>query len=133
MSAVVCDTHALLWYLLEPAMLSAPAAGAFRTATSGGDAIIVPSISLVEVTYLVERRRVPPHAPKLIREGLSDPTSSFDLAPLTFAVANAVEQISRDLVPDMPDRIIAATALALGLPLVTRDARIRSTAIPTIW
>ena len=37
------------------------------------------------------------------------------------------------VVPEMPDWIIAATALALGLPLVTRDLRIRSTSVPTIW
>lgn len=28
-------------------------------------------------------------------------------------------------VPDMPDRIVAATALKLGLPLLTRDRKIR--------
>ena len=39
----------------------------------------------------------------------------------------------RDVVPDMPDRIIAATAVHLGLPLITRDERIRSAGIKTIW
>ncbi len=33
----------------------------------------------------------------------------------------------------MPDRIIAATALHLGLPLVTRDHRIRASSVTTIW
>ena len=34
----------------------------------------------------------------------------------------------------MPDRIIAATALSLGLPLVTADTEIRKlTNITTIW
>jgi predicted nucleic acid-binding protein len=33
----------------------------------------------------------------------------------------------------MPDRIIAATALALGLTLVTRDAAIRRLGIETVW
>jgi predicted nucleic acid-binding protein len=38
------------------------------------------------------------------------------------------------VVPDMPDRIIAATALSLSLPLVTRDAKIQAvTTIQTIW
>ena len=41
--------------------------------------------------------------------------------------------VSRDVVPDMPDGIIAATALHLGLPLVTRDQRIQSAGIKTIW
>jgi predicted nucleic acid-binding protein len=34
----------------------------------------------------------------------------------------------------MPDRIIAATAFYLGIPLVTRDLRIQAlTNIQTIW
>jgi predicted nucleic acid-binding protein len=33
----------------------------------------------------------------------------------------------------MPDRIIAATALNLGLPLVTRDRRLQAAGIQTIW
>jgi len=33
----------------------------------------------------------------------------------------------------MPDRIIAATALHLGLPLVTRDQRIAAAGIKTVW
>jgi len=40
--------------------------------------------------------------------------------------------LPRDLVPEMPDRIIAATALHLGLPLVTRDRRLQAAGIPTI-
>ena len=36
--------------------------------------------------------------------------------------------------PDMPDRIITATALAYHLPLVTRDSKIREAGIVrTIW
>ena len=37
--------------------------------------------------------------------------------PLDYNVASALRSIPRDIVPDMPDRIIAATALHLGLPL----------------
>jgi PIN domain nuclease of toxin-antitoxin system len=34
---------------------------------------------------------------------------------------------------DMPDRLIAATALHLDLPLVTRDRRLQGARIKTIW
>jgi len=37
------------------------------------------------------------------------------------------------MVPDLPDRIIAATALSHNLPLVTADHKIRASRIPTIW
>ena len=49
------------------------------------------------------------------------------------AVARAVSGVPRDTVPDMPDRIIAATAVHLDLPLVSRDGRIRMTGIEVIW
>lgn len=49
------------------------------------------------------------------------------------AVEGGARRIPRDLVPDMPDRIIAATAVALGLPLVTRGRRIRAAGLDTLW
>jgi predicted nucleic acid-binding protein len=48
-------------------------------------------------------------------------------------VADAVHEIPWSAVPEMPDRIIAATAVHLGIPLITRDERIQSAGINTIW
>ena len=36
-------------------------------------------------------------------------------------------------VPDMPDRIIAATALHLRVPIISRDGKIRASQFETIW
>ena len=46
---------------------------------------------------------------------------------------SSIQKVSRDIIPDMPDRIIAATALHLDLPLVTRDQKIQAAGITTIW
>ena len=43
---------------------------------------------------------------------------------LTTRVVEALATIPRDSVLDLPDRIIAATALHLGLPLISRDSKI---------
>jgi predicted nucleic acid-binding protein len=48
------------------------------------------------------------------------------VTPLDASVARAVQRISRVAVPDMPDRIIAATALHLNAELVTRDRRLQA-------
>ena len=53
--------------------------------------------------------------------------------PLDRHVAKAVRRVERTQIPDLPDRIIAATALHLGLPLISRDRRIELSDVDTIW
>ena len=93
----------------------------------------VSAISLVETVYLVERRRLPLTALERLRSALAGPSSGMLIAPVDAGVADALPNIPRDVVPDIPDRIIAATALHLGLPLVTRDRRLQAAGIQTIW
>jgi predicted nucleic acid-binding protein len=70
---------------------------------------------------------------RLLEGTLRDPSSGVSLAPLDLATASAVAKVPRDAVPELADRMIAATALHLNLPLVTRDARIQASGIRTIW
>lgn len=55
------------------------------------------------------------------------------LVPLNRLVAEALEFVQRTEVPDLPDRIVAATALALKVPLISRDRKIRASQVQTIW
>jgi predicted nucleic acid-binding protein len=98
-----------------------------------GDPVYLASIALVETQFLEERGRV--HTGTLARlvEELGDPDTAMTLAPLDEPVALMVGAIARETVPEMPDRIIAATALYLGVPLVTRDHKVRAADIETIW
>jgi len=68
-----------------------------------------------------------------LEAALKDPASGMLVTPVDAEVAQAVHKVARAVVPDMPDRIIAATALHLNLPLITRDARLQSAGIQTIW
>jgi predicted nucleic acid-binding protein len=45
----------------------------------------------------------------------------FALAPQGRIVASALRGVARADLPDLPDRVIAASAAALRLPLVTKD------------
>jgi PIN domain nuclease of toxin-antitoxin system len=130
---VVVDTHTAVWYLQRDERLSRRARAAIVDALAEGHVIHLPSISLVELVYLVEKGRIPTTASERVDLVVRDPESGFRLAPLTLEVAEATRRISREDVPDMPDRIIAATALALALPLVTRDGKIRTANLQTIW
>ena len=133
MSAVVADTHVAIWTLIAPDRLSAEALSALEDAVEAGDPIYVASVSVVEVVYLVEKGRLPEVVFERLIGELSRPDSGLVVVPLDLPVAQALRHIPRAVVPEMPDRIIAATALYLGLPLVTRDLRIRSADIMTIW
>ena len=44
-----------------------------------------------------------------------------------------MQQVSREDIPDMPDRIVAATAVYLGVPVISRDGKIRASNVQTIW
>lgn len=57
MSAVVGDTHSLLWYLNDSGKLSAAALAAFENAERSNLPIYVPAIVLIEIRYLVEKGR----------------------------------------------------------------------------
>jgi hypothetical protein len=41
--------------------------------------------------------------------------------------------IARAEVPDMPDRIVAATGVYFGVPVISRDRRIRAASVRTVW
>jgi predicted nucleic acid-binding protein len=42
-------------------------------------------------------------------------------------------EVARHELPDLPDRIIGATALFYNVPVLSRDGRIRASSIQTIW
>jgi PIN domain nuclease of toxin-antitoxin system len=132
MSALAVDTHTIVWYLAADSRLS-PKAASLDGATAEGEFIHVPSVCLVELTYLVEKGRLPPSARERLLAALDDPTTPRRLAPLDRSVADAPESVSRAEVPELPDRIVPATAVALGVPLVSRDGKIRASQVRTIW
>lgn len=133
MSAVVADTHALLWYLNNDPLLSTSARVAFENAESTGQPIYVPSIVIVEIRYLVEKGTITEAEYQTTITLLRDPATALTVVPLDTDSADALKQIVRADVPDMPDRIIAATANYLGLPLVTKDSKITASGITVTW
>jgi PIN domain nuclease of toxin-antitoxin system len=134
MTAIVADTHTIVWYVTEPEQLSKIATLTLDRAVNTGQHIYVSAISIVEICYLVERRRLPEVVLQRLLE-VSDVSDGVVVTiPLNRVIAETLRKIPRDTVPDMPDRIIAATALHLNLPLVTCDRKIQAlTEIETVW
>ncbi len=107
----VADTHTALWYLYDDPRLSLVVGDFIDAAAIAREDIAVSSISLVEVAYLVEKRRVPRTAYDDLAQALADPEQVFVEAPVSVAISDALRKVSRNEVPDMPDRILAATGL----------------------
>lgn len=133
MSIAVADTHAVIWYLANDARLSTNARKTFEDAARKGEQIAISVITLVEIVYLVEKGRIPAGRFTQLMTALDDPESLLVEVALTPAIARTLSRVDRDDVPDMPDRIIAATALHLNVPVISRDGKIKTSAITTIW
>ena len=130
---ILLDTHALLWLCLEPKRLSRSAAAAIRKVVSTGG-IGIASISLWEIAMLIALGRLSPRGTPDTWIAELVETSGVVVKELTPAVAVLSSQFPIDFPADPADRLIAATARAEGLTLITRDAKIRqSSLVKTIW
>jgi PIN domain nuclease of toxin-antitoxin system len=84
--------------------------------------------------YLSERGKMEIKPIQRLVAILNDVTDNYLVADLGLEVVSALARVPRSAVGDMPDRIVVATALELGLPLISRDAAIvAANIVPTIW
>ncbi len=133
MIAGVADTHTALWYLFGDSRLSIRAKEFIDQAAGTRRAIQISPISLAEIVYLLEKGRIPASALEDLKSALDNPNHVFKEAPFTKDIVDAMRRVPRDEVPDMPDRIVAATGLYLGVPVISKDGRIRASVMQTIW
>jgi PIN domain nuclease of toxin-antitoxin system len=133
MLVAVIDTHAVIWYLYHDRRLSQRAENLIDAAVEKRQEIGLSSISLAEVVYLVEKGTIPPDTLNSLIAALQDVNSVLVEIPLAREIVQAMPRVPRAAVPDMPDRIIAATALHLNVPIISRDAKIQVSGLQTIW
>lgn len=126
----VADTHALWWYLRDPERLSAAASVVFRLVEGGNATLIVPAIVVAELYYLSVKLRQP-MAPSTLMDDLAS-VGGIELSDLG---RTQLEWLDRLLeIPEMHDRLIAAEAIVLGAPVVSRDpVLVDSLQIETVW
>jgi len=130
---MVLDTHALIWWVSNPAKLSARARRAIGGALRAGP-VIASAISIFEIATALRRGR-------LVLQGsaeqwLADLRSLPELRiePLTADIAQMAGSFEDAMSGDPADRMIAATAIAFGQKLVTADKRLHNLARPeALW
>lgn len=128
---ILLDTHAIFWTTSEPYRLSSKAREAIAQAraTTG---IAVATITLLELARLAHSGRIAVSV--TVEKFVTETISRVIVIPMTPEIVAITVRLPATFPKDPADRVIAATALAEGIPLVTADQQIReSGVVETVW
>ena len=127
---MVVDTQALWYFLTQPSRLSRRASLAFESASTGEAVIVVPAIVVAELYFLAVKAREPVEPSKIIDHIDAIPGLMItDLNREQLELLSALTDI-----PEMHDRLIAAEAVLLDAPVITRDGEILAAAgVEYVW
>lgn len=130
---IVLDTHVWLWWISNPENLSTHAGQAIEQAVKE-KGIIISSISTWEVALLVDKGRLELSADVRDWVRTTEGLPFVHFMPVDNTISLRSVNLPGRFHPDPADRIITATAMTMGLPLVTKDERILNYPhVRTIW
>lgn len=119
MSTVLLDTHVLHWWASEPDRLSREATATLEQA----DELAVAAITWFELAWLAANERIALSIP--VRSWLEGLGARVRTAGITPAIADAAVALPSTFPGDPADRLIFATSIEHGWPLVSKDRRLR--------
>jgi len=130
---IVLDTHAWIWFISNPELLSKRAKAVVNACVKDKN-VLLSSISAWEIALLVAKKRLKLTIDVTDWIAKSESLPFIKFVPVTNSIAVKSVNLPLPLHPDPVDRIIIATALAVGAPLVTKDKKLLDyTPIKTIW
>ena len=128
--AYLADTVAIVRHLRQHPALGRRAARILREADAGLEHIYISAITLMEVLYLAEAGRIDLPLAELV--ALVTHSRNYEIVPIDADIVLAAIGIKD--VPELHDRILAATAVHLGVPILTGDRVIAACqSVQTTW
>jgi PIN domain nuclease of toxin-antitoxin system len=129
---ILVDTHVVVWLAFDQAQLSKNARAAINDARQNGEGLAICDITLLELATLTNKGRI--RLDISLESFLREVETRFIILPISGRACVRALGLPAAYPADPADRIIAATALVEGLPLLTADRAIRrSRALHTIW
>lgn len=130
---IVLDTHTWIWFISNPDLLSKRAKKAANAAVKN-KSILISSISAWEFALLVAKKRIELTLDVTDWIAKSESLPFIKFVPVTNSIAVKSVNLPLPLHADPADRIIIATALSAGAPLVTKDRKLLDySPVKTIW
>jgi PIN domain nuclease of toxin-antitoxin system len=130
MSVVLLDTHAVHWWSAEPDRISKRAHAAIEDA----EELAIAAISWYELSWLGHNGRIALSIP--IRSWIQSLSAHLRTIAISPAIAETAAALPHTFPGDPADRVIYATAIEGGLPLITKDRALRQHPHPrdlTVW
>jgi PIN domain nuclease of toxin-antitoxin system len=123
--SLLLDTHIVVWWLMEPDLLSREHRTRLDRAEKRSETAYLSAVSLREIVIAARRGRLslPSGGRDFVQHLQRHP--SFQILPVTSEIALESAQLPDSFPKDPFDQIIAATARCHGLTLVTADEHIR--------
>ena len=116
---ILVDTHVVVWLTIEPRKLPKATGKIVAESRTRNEGIAIADTTLWELAMLTKLGRIKPAIPLGLY--LRRVETMFEVLPINAAIAERSMQFSSAYPRDPADRLIGATALVHGIPLVTRD------------
>lgn len=129
MNQYVTDTMAIVLYLSKR-KLPLSVKELFQSADLGLTSILIPAFVAVEISFLSAKGRIDISLADLQQHIKHYPTYTFE--PLTLSIIEA--SLPMTDIPELHDRLIAATARLYSLPVITNDPDITASVfVQVVW
>lgn len=121
---ITFDTHTLIWWVSSPEKLSDKAIKTIDRELKRKGEILVSSISVWEIYMLVKRSRLKLTMDIDVWLQKVESLPFIQFVPVDNKIAAKSVMLPEPLHSDPADRIIIATSLLYGVPLITSDTKI---------